>query len=164
VCYAKSYTGPAKPTIPSDTAAIKTAMADCMNATEEAFGVTVADGGDAVEIKKSATALCALREQHKAARDRLLSGLAKLVTFFKDQTNHDHAANLPATIKAVQNVVGECLNALRSQQYCHNVGCNEEPERNFDAFAAMRLGVCSECAPSILEGFIQAIADEKNLG
>jgi hypothetical protein len=131
VSYAKGYTGPAKPTIPSDTAAIRTDMADCMKATEEAFGVTIADGGDAVEIKKSAAALCTLRAQHKAARDRLLAALAKLVALLKDHTNHDHAANLPATIKAVQHVVGECLKALSSQQYCHNVGCNEEPERNF---------------------------------
>jgi hypothetical protein len=53
-----------------------------------------------------------------------------LVTVFKDATNHDHASNLPDTIKSIQAMVKECMNALDSQQYCHNVACNELPEKN----------------------------------
>jgi hypothetical protein len=130
VGHAQGYRGPAKPTIPSDAAPVVTDMDGCVKATEEALGA-IADGADPARIKESAADLCALRAQHKAARDRLLAGLAKLVATLKDHTNHDHAANLPATIKAIQHVVAECLSAVRSQQYCHNVGCNEEPERNF---------------------------------
>jgi hypothetical protein len=129
VCFAKGYTGPANPTIPVDRAAINLDMADCVKATEEAVGVPEADAPEA--IKEHAARLCALRARHKDARQRLLAGLAKLVAFFRDQTNHDHAANLPSTIKAIQNVVRECVDAVSSQQYCHNVGCTEEPEKNF---------------------------------
>lgn len=122
---AKSYSGPAKPTIPADTGAIDTSWASCLKATNEAVA------GDEAELREPATRLCTLRSQHKAARERLLTGLAKLVEEYRDATNHDHAQRLPDTIKAIQGVVKSCVDALSSQQYCHNLGCNEEPESNF---------------------------------
>jgi hypothetical protein len=125
VSFAKGYNGPAKPTIPSDTGAIDTSMASCLKATNEAVP------GDESELREPATRLCTLRSQHKAARDRLLGGLAKLVAEYRDDTNHEHASRLPDTIKAIQGIVKDCLDAVSSQQYCHNLGCNEEPEANF---------------------------------
>jgi hypothetical protein len=122
---AKSYSGPAKPTIPADTGAIDTSMASCMKVTNDAMP------GNDDEIRDDATRLCKLRNEHKAARERLLTGLAKLVSEYRDDTNHEHAQRLPDTIKAIQGIVRNCVDALSSQQYCHNLGCNEEPETNF---------------------------------
>src|SRR5215470_8909991 len=122
---AKGYSGSAKPTIPADTGAIDTSMVSCMKATNDAVP------GDDAELREPATRLCQLRTQHRAARERLLTGLAKLVVEYRDDTNHDHAQRLPDTIKAIQGIVKNCVDAVSSQQYCHNLGCNEEPESNF---------------------------------
>src|SRR5262249_45329852 len=78
--FAKGYAGPAHPTIPADAQAIDTSMAGCMKATLEVAG------DDEAAARAPATRLCALRTQHKAARDRLLAGLANLVAEYKDDT------------------------------------------------------------------------------
>jgi hypothetical protein len=118
------YKGPARPTIPSDGRPLRTVPAECIADVKE---VTA---WDAAETKKAADTVCDLRTKHGAARKRLLDDLAKLVATFKDVTNHDHAANLPATIKSVQTIVQQCVAALESQQYCHNIACLTLPEDN----------------------------------
>ena len=82
------------------------------------------------EAGKMAAHLCKLRATHKIARNRLRAALAKLVATYKDFTNHDHAKNLPHTIEALQRMVSDCLRALGSQQWCHNIACATWPEEN----------------------------------
>ncbi len=129
------------PGIPGDTAKIVLDHADCVRATADVMG------GAQSEIEDLAKTLCELRAAHKAARDKLLGKLAKLVETFKDQTNHEHAQNLPDTIASIQHVVKECVAALESQQYCHNVGCNNLPEMNFT--------FCEDEASAIVDHILQ---------
>ena len=147
VAHADGYKGPARPTIPADAGPIATDKAACVKDAEESLGLTIAEGGDAERIQQAGAELCGLRAQHRAARDHLLERLATLVATYKDATNHDHAQRLPATIKAIQGVVRGCVEALASQQYCHNMGCAEEPESNFI--------LCETKAAEILDAIVR---------
>src|SRR5262249_26247979 len=64
------------------------------------------------------------------ARARLLVAMNRIIDTWSDYTNHDHAQRLPATTQALQAVVAQCLRALESQQWCHNIGCATLPEEN----------------------------------
>ena len=126
----RGYRGPARPPVPADSKPIRVDHESCVKDAAEAIGLDVAGGGDKEQLESAGKELCELRARHQAAREHLLERLAALVAALKDATNHDHAQRLPATIKAVQSVVRSCLDALASQQYCHNIGCAEEPEKN----------------------------------
>ncbi len=77
-----------------------------------------------------AAGLCKLRAAHKHVRARLIAAFDHLVDEYAEQTNHDHAQNLPTTVDALQSVVEQCIRALDSQQYCHNIACLTLPEQN----------------------------------
>ena len=109
------------PTVRADRERIRTKAAECKADAEELIDD---DSG------KMAGYLCKLRADHQLARNRLRAGLAKLIESYKDFTNHDHAKNLPRTIEALQRMVGDCLQALESQQWCHNIVCGTWPEEN----------------------------------
>jgi hypothetical protein len=112
---------PEPPEVRVDQGSIHTTAAQCKVDADEL--ISDPDG-------KMAAYLCKLRVQHSHARDRLRGRLAKLVAAYKDFTNHDHAKNLPTTLEALQRMVGDCVEALDSQQYCHNIVCATWPEEN----------------------------------
>lgn len=115
-----SYNGPNNPVIPADNDKIKLSLAECIKDTNE---VTTDN-----ETNDLAKGLCELRTQHQAARQQVLKGLTELVDQYKGMTNHDHDQNLAQTISLIQTSVKTCLDALASQEYCHNIGCVTEPE------------------------------------
>ena len=43
-------------------------------------------------------------------------------------TNHDHDQRLSQTIALVQHNLKSCLDALASQEYCHNYACAADPD------------------------------------
>lgn len=112
---AAPYRGPARPAVPADAGPIRTTLAQCTADVKDAIDL------DGSELAKAAHHLCDLRAQHAAARAELLGKLAHLVTEFRDVTNHDHAENLPSTIRGIQQLVAGCLTTLDSQQYPHNI-------------------------------------------
>jgi hypothetical protein len=77
-----------------------------------------------------APGLCKLRAAHKRVRARLIAAINHIVDEYAEYTNHDHAQNLPTTVDALQSVVEQCIRALDSQQYCHNIACLTSPEQN----------------------------------
>lgn len=124
---AQVYKGPARPYIhgPADLKPRRTPkLSECVADTK---GVTAWD--DAATLAE-AKRLCKLEADAKAAHDRLVNGLAKLIETYRDYTNHDHAQRLPLSIKHIRETVANCLNALDSQHSCHNIGCLEEPVRD----------------------------------
>lgn len=116
----RPYNGSASPVIPADNDKIRTHLSECI---EDVNDVTTDN-----EKHDAANALCELRQQHQDARQQVLNGLAELVSLYKDMTNHDHAGRLDQTISLIQNDVKICLDALASQEYCHNIACATEPE------------------------------------
>lgn len=112
---------PARPEVRADRGPIGATAAECKRDVEPLIGD---------ESGKLAAYLCKLRAEHQRARDRLRDQLAKLVATYKDFTNHDHAKNLPQTLEALQRMVGDCLRAVESQEYCHNIVCATWPEEN----------------------------------
>jgi hypothetical protein len=114
------YTGPANPIIPADNDKIRVNLAECIEDTNEVTG-----DNDTHDLAKG---LCELRVQHQAIRQQVLKGFAELVDQYKDMTNHDHAQRLAETIALIQRHVKTCLDALASQEYCHNIACATEPE------------------------------------
>jgi membrane-bound ClpP family serine protease len=119
-----TYTGPAHPTIPSDSRPIQATHAACLARIKELTAWPDA------ETEAATKDLCALRSKHATARRHLTDRLAALVAELKDVTNHEHAQNLPATIGNIQAMVKQCVATLESQQYCHNIACAMEPEDN----------------------------------
>ncbi|MCL9683543.1 hypothetical protein [Legionella maioricensis] len=117
-----SYTGPDDPIIPADSNTIRLKLEQCMEDINEVTSDT--------DAHDSAKALCQLREQHLSARQQTLKGLAELVAQYKGMTNHDHDQRLAQTISLIQEGVKTCMKALASQEYCHNLGCAEEPEND----------------------------------
>ncbi|WP_454782997.1 hypothetical protein [Legionella sp. WA2022007384] len=115
-----SYTGPDNPVIPADNNKIRLNLAECIEDTNEVMG-----DNDTHDLAKE---LCELRTQHQAARQQVLNGLTDLVDQYKGITNHDHDQRLAQTISLIQNGVKTCIDALASQEYCHNIGCVTEPE------------------------------------
>jgi hypothetical protein len=115
------HAAPELPEVRADQQRIRTTAAECK-----------ADADELIEDEsgKKASSLCKLRAEHKLARDRLRGALAKLVATYRDFTNHGHARNLPSTLEALQRMVGDCLKAVESQQYCHNIVCATWPEEN----------------------------------
>lgn len=114
------YNGPPNPIIPADNNQIKLSLAECIEDTNE---VTMDN-----ETHDLAKELCELRTQHQAARQQVLKGLTDLVELYKGMTNHDHSQRLAQTISLIQTGVKTCMDALASQEYCHNIACVTEPE------------------------------------
>ena len=112
---------PDAPELRADHGRIRTSASECKADMDEVFED---------ESGKMAAHLCKLRATHKIARGRLRAALATLLATYKDFTNHDHAKNLPVTIEALQKMVSDCLRALESQQWCHNLACATWPEEN----------------------------------
>lgn len=142
------YHGPAHPMLPADAAPIRTARAQCAADLQD----VISWSRDQTEA--AITHLCALRAEHATARAELLARLAKLVAEYRDVTNHDHAANLAATVAGVQRQVAGCLATLQSQEFPHNVEVLFVPER--DAI------FCEHQAAALL-GRIDAPYDDKGL-
>lgn len=114
------YNGPDNPVIPADNNKIRLNLAQCIEDVNEVF-----TDNQTHDIAKD---LCKLREQHQAARQQALKRLAALVTLYKGMTNHQHDQRLAQTISFIQEGVNNCINALASQEYCHNIACATEPE------------------------------------
>ena len=114
------YNGTNNPVIPADNNAIKMTLAECIEDTNE-----VTSDNETHDLAKE---LCELRTQHQAARQHVLKGLAELVTLYKGMMNHDHDQRLAQTISLIQSGVKTCIDALASQEYCHNIACATEPE------------------------------------
>ena len=114
------YNGPDNPIIPADNNKIRLTLPQCIEDINEVTTDT--------ETHDAAKDLCQLREQHQAARQKTLKGLADLVAQYKGMTNHQHDQRLAQTISLIQQNVNTCLEALDSQEYCHNIGCAIEPE------------------------------------
>lgn len=116
------YSGPDNPIIPSDKEEVRIKLDQCIEDLTDQFTDN--------EAHDAAKKLCALREQHQAARENTLKGLAQLITAFKDVTNHDHSENLTQTIKLIQDSFKICMDTLESQEYCHNLTCLTDPEND----------------------------------
>ncbi|WP_019215479.1 hypothetical protein [Legionella tunisiensis] len=115
-----TYKGPNNPVIPADNNKIRLSLAECIEDTNE----MTSDNG----THDLAKGLCELRAQHQAARQQALKGLTELVNLYKGMMNHDHDQRLAQTISLIQSGVKTCLDALASQEYCHNIACVTEPE------------------------------------
>lgn len=115
-----SYTGPDNPVIPADNGVIRTTLDECIADTNEVMSDD--------ETHNLAKGLCELRVEHQNVRQKVLKGLAELVAQCKGVVNHDHDQRLAETISLIQTDVKICLDALASQEYCHNIGCATEPE------------------------------------
>ncbi|WP_412754311.1 hypothetical protein [Legionella donaldsonii] len=114
------YRGPNNPVIPADNDKIRLSLAECIEDTNE-----MTSDNETHDLAKE---VCELRTQHQAARQQVLKGLMELVAQYKGMTNHDHAQRLAQTISLIQNDVKTCLDALASQEYCHNIACVTLPE------------------------------------
>ena len=119
-----AYDGPKNPVIPADNGPIRLKFEECLADVQEVVS------WDEEEEKKRATRLCELRADHLKARTLVTDGLAKIVSTFKGFYNHDHDQNLPVTIDSIQQTVANCLKALESQQYPHNIALVTTPEYN----------------------------------
>ena len=117
-----SYNGSNNPIIPADNDQIRLSLDQCIADTNE-----VMTDNETHDLAKD---LCKLRAQHQTARQKTLKGLAELVDQYKGVTNHEHDQNLTQTISLIQNGVKLCLDALDSQQVCHNIGRVIVPETN----------------------------------
>ncbi|CDZ77793.1 hypothetical protein BN59_02083 [Legionella massiliensis] len=115
-----AYNGPDNPIIPADNDEIRLNFAQCIEDTNELM-----PDNDAHDLAKN---LCELRVKHQAARQQVLKGLAELVAQYKGVTNHQHDQNLAQTISLIQGGVKSCLDAIGSQEVCHNIGCAIVPE------------------------------------
>lgn len=115
-----SYNGPNNPIIPADNNEIRLKLTQCIEDTNE-----VMPDNETHDLAKE---LCKFREQHQAARQQALKGLTELVGQYKGVTNHGRDQNLAQTISLIQEGVKLCLNALASQEVCHNIGCVTVPE------------------------------------
>ncbi|KTD78805.1 hypothetical protein [Legionella waltersii] len=115
-----AYNGPDNPIIPADKEEIRLKLDQCITDLNDVF--TDNDTHDA------AKELCRLRQEHAEARQAVLKGLADLVVQYKGVTNHDHDQQLGETISLIQTNISSCINALASQEYCHNINCETTPE------------------------------------
>ncbi|WP_392536888.1 hypothetical protein [Legionella sp. 227] len=115
-----TYKGPDNPIIPADNNKIRLDLSQCIEDTNEVMSDN--------ETHDLARDLCKLRAEHQTARKQVLKGLSELVDQYQGVTNHDHDQRLAKTISLIQNGIKICIDALASQEYCHNIGCATEPE------------------------------------